>query len=84
MAVFTANDVACYGATCEMLGDADLRAALPTFKMPVAVVVGDEDVAVHRRYFPLRSAPGPHASPPPRPSRAANIGRRTRKVVRRG
>lgn len=45
MEVFTANDVACYGATCEMLGDADLRAALPSFKMPVAVVVGDEDYA---------------------------------------
>ena len=40
MAVFKANDIDCYAATCDMLGNADLRADLPSFKMPVAVVVG--------------------------------------------
>lgn len=43
--VFLANDVECYAATCVMLGDADLRAVLPLLRMPVAVIVGDEDYA---------------------------------------
>lgn len=43
--VFQANDVACYEAACAMLGDADLRAALPAFRMPVSVIVGEEDYA---------------------------------------
>jgi 3-oxoadipate enol-lactonase len=45
MKVFTANDLDCYAATCEMLGDADLRANLPRYKMPVSVIVGEEDYA---------------------------------------
>ncbi len=43
--VFLASDPDCYAATCEMLGDADLRPYLRTFRMPVAVVVGEEDYA---------------------------------------
>jgi 3-oxoadipate enol-lactonase len=43
--VFLGNDLECYAATCAMLGDADLRPHLPNFKMPVAVVVGEEDYA---------------------------------------
>jgi pimeloyl-ACP methyl ester carboxylesterase len=43
--VFQANDVACYEAACAMLGDADLRKALPAFRMPVSVIVGEEDYA---------------------------------------
>ncbi len=43
--VFLANDPDCYAATCEMLGDADLRPYLAGFRMPVAVVVGEEDYA---------------------------------------
>jgi 3-oxoadipate enol-lactonase len=43
--VFLAGDLNCYATTCEMLGDADLRPYLPSFKMPVAVVVGEEDYA---------------------------------------
>jgi len=43
--IFLANDIDCYQATCEMLGDADLRPLLPAIKTPVAVVVGDEDYA---------------------------------------
>ena len=43
--VFLANDVDCYAATCVMLGDADLRGYLPSLRMPVAVVVGEEDYA---------------------------------------
>ncbi len=45
MDVFTSNDLECYAATCAMLGDADLRAELPGFRFPVAVVVGEEDHA---------------------------------------
>ncbi|HEX3485088.1 MAG TPA: alpha/beta hydrolase [Micropepsaceae bacterium] len=43
--VFLANDFECYASTCALLGDADLRPYLPSFKMPVAVVVGEEDYA---------------------------------------
>ena len=43
--VFLANDVDCYAATCIMLGDADLRPILPSLRMPVAVIVGEEDYA---------------------------------------
>lgn len=44
-ATFLRNDVDSYAATCAMLGDADLRAGLPALRMPVAVVVGEEDYA---------------------------------------
>jgi len=43
--VFLANDPHCYAAACEMLGRADLRPQLPAFRMPGAVVVGEEDTA---------------------------------------
>jgi 3-oxoadipate enol-lactonase len=43
--IFLANDINCYQATCEMLGDADLRPLLPAIKAPSAIVVGDEDYA---------------------------------------
>jgi 3-oxoadipate enol-lactonase len=43
--VFTATDVGCYAAACALLGDADLRSYLPKFKMPVSIVVGEEDYA---------------------------------------
>jgi len=43
--IFLANDVECYAATCVMLGDADLRPYLAKLRMPVAVIVGDEDYA---------------------------------------
>ena len=43
--VFLANDVECYASTCVMLGEADLRPFLPSMRMPVAVIVGDEDYA---------------------------------------
>jgi len=42
---FVANDLDCYAASCELLGAADTRAALSTFKMPVAIIVGEEDHA---------------------------------------
>ena len=44
-AVFVANDLDCYAASCGLLGAADTRAALGSFKMPVAIVVGEEDYA---------------------------------------
>jgi 3-oxoadipate enol-lactonase len=43
--VFVANDFECYAATTALLGDADLRQYLPSFTMPVAIVVGEEDYA---------------------------------------
>ncbi|WP_052402155.1 alpha/beta fold hydrolase [Muricoccus aerilatus] len=44
-AIFLANDLDAYAATCAMLGDADLRPGLGALCMPVAVVVGEEDYA---------------------------------------
>lgn len=44
-AVFLANDLECYAATCVMLGNADLRPTLPRLRIPVAVIVGEEDYA---------------------------------------
>jgi 3-oxoadipate enol-lactonase len=43
--VFLANNVDCYVKTCEMLGDADLRAGLASVRVPTAVAVGEEDYA---------------------------------------
>jgi 3-oxoadipate enol-lactonase len=43
--VFMENDFECYAASCALLGDADLRAFLPTLRMPVAIIVGEEDYA---------------------------------------
>jgi 3-oxoadipate enol-lactonase len=43
--VFLANDIECYAATCIMLGDADLRHYLPLLRMPVSIIVGEEDYA---------------------------------------
>lgn len=43
--VFLANDVDCYRATCEMLGDADLRHYQASLRAPLSVIVGEEDYA---------------------------------------
>ena len=43
--VFLANDIDCYTATCEMLGDADLRHYQSAMRMPTSVIVGEEDYA---------------------------------------
>jgi len=45
MEVFLANDIGCYTATCEMLGDADLRHYQAAMRLPVSVVVGEQDYA---------------------------------------
>ena len=45
LSVFVATDIDCYGATCALLGAVDVRAHLPAFRMPVAIVVGEEDHA---------------------------------------
>lgn len=45
LAVFLANDIDCYTATCEMLGDADLRHYQSSLRMPTSVIVGEEDYA---------------------------------------
>jgi len=43
--IFLASDLESYAATCIMLGDADLRHFLPEIRVPVAVIVGEEDYA---------------------------------------
>jgi 3-oxoadipate enol-lactonase len=43
--VFVASDIDCYAATCQLLGEVDARGHLPEFRMPVAIVVGEEDYA---------------------------------------
>lgn len=52
-AVFLANDFECYAASCALLGDADLRPYLASLRMPVSIMVGEEDqatpVAMSRR-----------------------------------
>ena len=45
IAVFLKNELPAYAATCTMLGNADLRAALPKFNFPCRVAVGTEDYA---------------------------------------
>ncbi len=45
VAVFLANPARCYAQTCRMLGAFNLTAELPHMKMPVRVVVGEEDYA---------------------------------------
>lgn len=42
---FLRNDIKAYAETCRMLGACDMRAALPGFRMPAAVIVGEEDYA---------------------------------------
>ena len=43
--VFVASDTECYAATCQLLGTVDTRAHLASFRMPVGIVVGEEDYA---------------------------------------
>ena len=42
---FVASDVECYASTCGLLGSVDVRHYLKGFRMPVAIVVGEEDYA---------------------------------------
>jgi 3-oxoadipate enol-lactonase len=43
--IFLDNDFECYARSCALLGDADLRAYLPGFRMPVSLLVGEQDQA---------------------------------------
>ena len=43
--VFLANNVACYQASCALLGNMDLRGAISSFRVPVSVIVGEQDYA---------------------------------------
>ena len=43
--VFLRNNVKAYAETCRMLGACNMTAALPRLRMPVRIVVGDEDYA---------------------------------------
>jgi 3-oxoadipate enol-lactonase len=57
--VFLANDMACYQAACKMMGELDLRSSLGSFRMPVSVIVGEEDYAT-----PLAMSQSLHAALP--------------------
>jgi 3-oxoadipate enol-lactonase len=57
--VFVAADVDCYAASCRLLGEVDARPYLPQFRMPVGIVVGEEDYAT-----PVEMARGLHAAIP--------------------
>lgn len=43
--VFLANQLPAYAETCRMLGACDLRANLPSIKVPARIIVGSEDYA---------------------------------------
>ncbi len=43
--VFLKNDVPAYAATCDMLGNFDVRSQLGTIAVPVEIIVGEEDYA---------------------------------------
>ena len=60
--VFLANDVECYGATCEMLGDADLRHYQAAMRMPMSVIVGEQDYATPVAMSEQIKQAVPHAS----------------------
>lgn len=45
VAIFIANDVDAYVATCGMMGAVDVYDALPDMKMPCQILVGEEDYA---------------------------------------
>jgi 3-oxoadipate enol-lactonase len=45
VAVFLANPARCYAQACRMLGACNLAGALAQLKMPVRIVVGEEDYA---------------------------------------
>jgi 3-oxoadipate enol-lactonase len=44
-AVFLATDLDCYAASCALLGEADLRPYLQSLRLPVTIIVGEEDNA---------------------------------------
>ena len=73
---FLKNDVDAYVATCNMLGSVDERPALAGFKMPVRIMVGEEDYATPPAMAPPSSA-APLKAFRPRQSRTAT----TRSVI---
>jgi 3-oxoadipate enol-lactonase len=58
-AIYVANDFDCYAASCALLGDVDVRAHLPSLRMPVSILVGEEDYAT-----PVEMARQIHAAIP--------------------
>ena len=57
--VFVANSLDCYASSCELLGAVDTRGVLGSLRMPVAVVVGEDDYAT-----PIAMAQALHAAIP--------------------
>ena len=43
--IFLASDLQCYASSCAMLGDTDLRDAARSLRMPVSIIVGEDDPA---------------------------------------
>ena len=91
---FLKNDVDAYVATCNMLGAVDERGALAHFKMPVRIMVGEEDYATppamaqamhkaipHSTYLLLPKAR--HLTPLERPDEVASEIIETLKAARR-
>jgi 3-oxoadipate enol-lactonase len=60
--VFVANDLDCYAASCALLGHADLRAYLPAVRVPVSIMVGDEDYATPVEMARLLHQAIPHST----------------------
>jgi 3-oxoadipate enol-lactonase len=60
IAIFLKNEVSAYAATCAMLGNADLRSALPKFNFACRVAVGTEDYAtpLHMARYMAENIPG--------------------------
>ena len=60
--VFVANDLDCYAASCALLGNADLRAYLHAVRVPVSIMVGDEDYATPIEMARLLHQAIPHST----------------------
>ena len=60
--VFVANDLDCYAASCALLGDADLRAYLHAVRVPVSIMVGEEDYATPIEMARLLHQAIPHST----------------------
>jgi len=60
--IFLRNDPRSYAETCRMLGNCDLRGALPHFAFPTRIVVGEEDYATPRAMAEAMQSAIPNAT----------------------
>lgn len=59
---FLDNDFECYARSCALLGDADLRPYLAGCRMPVAILVGEQDLATPPAMAEALHAAIPHST----------------------